>query len=75
MVGCQKNEKEAAMEPIASFLKSGNLARKQSYKNLTVFPLLAAAGSKPDYLTLEKSAGSKSCIDHRVGSSLQRSET
>jgi len=42
------------MEPIASFLKSGKLARKKSYKNLTVFPLLAPAGSKPDYLTLEQ---------------------
>jgi len=42
------------MESIASFLKKGKLARKQSYKNLTVFPLLAPNGSKPDYLTLEQ---------------------
>ncbi len=42
------------MEPISSFLKEGKLARKQSYKNLTLFPLLAPNGSKPDYLTLEQ---------------------
>ena len=42
------------MEPITSFLKTGKLARKQSYKNLTIFPLLAPNGTKPDYLTLEQ---------------------
>ena len=42
------------MEPIQSFLKRCKLARKQSYKNLTVFPLLAPNGTKPDYLTLEQ---------------------
>ena len=41
------------MEPITSFLKTGKLARKQSYKNLTIFPLLAPDGTVPDYLTLE----------------------
>jgi hypothetical protein len=45
--------KEVAMEPITSFLKTGKLARKQSYKNLTIFPLLAPDGTVPDYLTLE----------------------
>ena len=42
------------MEPIVLFLNATKLARKQSYKNLTVFPLLAPNGSKPDYLTLEQ---------------------
>jgi hypothetical protein len=42
------------MKEITSFLKAAKLARKQSYKNLTVFPLLAPNGSKPDYLTLEQ---------------------
>ena len=42
------------MESIASFLNKAKLARKQSYKNLTVFPLLAPDGTKPDYLTLEQ---------------------
>ena len=42
------------MEPITSFLTTCKLARKQSYKNLTVFPLLAPDGTQPDYLTLEQ---------------------
>ena len=43
------------MEPITSFLKSGKLARKQSYLNLTVFPLLGPdGGTRPNYLTLEQ---------------------
>jgi hypothetical protein len=42
------------MEPISAFLKQCKLARKQSYKNLTVLPLLAPNGTKPDYLTLEQ---------------------
>ena len=42
------------MEPIQSFLNTAKLARKQSFKNLTMFPLLAPNGTKPDYLTLEE---------------------
>jgi len=42
------------MKTIASFLKTGKLARKQSHKNLTLFPLLAPDETRPDYLTLEQ---------------------
>lgn len=42
------------MKTIASFLETGKLARKQSYKNLTLFPLLAPEAAAPDYLTLEQ---------------------
>ena len=42
------------MESIQSFLNATKLARKQSFKNLTLFPLLAPDGTKPDYLTLEQ---------------------
>jgi len=42
------------MEPIISFLKNVKLARKQVFRNLTVFPLLSPDGNKPDYLTLEQ---------------------
>lgn len=42
------------MEHIQSFLNTAKLARKQSFKNLTVFPLLAPDGDRPDYLTLEQ---------------------
>ena len=42
------------MEPVTLFLNAIKLARKQSYKNLAVFPLLAPNGDKPDYLTLEQ---------------------
>jgi len=45
------------MEQIKSFLEVAKLARKQAYKNLTVFPLLAPDGVKPDYLTLEQALG------------------
>ena len=42
------------MHTIKTFLESGKLARKQSYKNLTLFPLLAPETTTPDYLTLEQ---------------------
>ena len=42
------------MEPVTLFLNAIKLARKQSYKNLGVFPLLAPNGEKPGYLTLEQ---------------------
>ena len=42
------------MNTIAAFLETGKLARKQSYKNLTLFPLLAPEAAAPDYLTLEQ---------------------
>lgn len=42
------------MEAVQSFLNAAKLARKQSFKNLTMFPLLAPDGTKPDYLTLEQ---------------------
>lgn len=42
------------MHPIKSFLEIAKLARKQVYKNLTVFPLLAPDGVKPEYLILEQ---------------------
>lgn len=40
------------MKPITMFLEAAKLARKQSYKNLTLFPLLAPETAAPDYLTL-----------------------
>ncbi|MEN8245920.1 MAG: DUF6569 family protein [Thermodesulfobacteriota bacterium] len=42
------------MNTITTFLTAGKLARKQSYKNLTLFPLLAPEAAAPDYLTLEQ---------------------
>ena len=42
------------MDPIISFLQIVKLARKQAYRNLTIFPLLASDGVDPDYLTLEQ---------------------
>jgi len=42
------------MEQIISFLENVKIARKQVYKNLTVFPLLAPNGIEPEYLTLEQ---------------------
>ncbi len=42
------------MEQIIPFLQNIKIARKQVYKNLTVFPLLAPYGINPDYLTLEQ---------------------
>ena len=42
------------MHTIKTFLESGKLARKQSYKNVTLFPLLAPETTTPDYLTLEQ---------------------
>ena len=42
------------MHTIKTFLESGKLARKQSYKNVTLFPLLAPEAATPDYLTLEQ---------------------
>lgn len=42
------------MKHIKSFLETAKLARKQAYRNLTVFPLLAPNGLKPDYLILEQ---------------------
>lgn len=42
------------MKNIISFLETAKLARKQAYRNLTIFPLLAPDGVEPDYLTLEQ---------------------
>ena len=42
------------MQQIESFIEIAKLARKQVYRNLTVFPLLAPDGVEPDYLTLEQ---------------------
>jgi len=42
------------MDPTKSFLEVAKLARKQVCKNLTVFPLLAPDGVKPEYLILEQ---------------------
>ena len=47
------------MEQIKSFLEVSKLARKQVYQNLTVFPLLAPNGIRPDYLTLEQALDEK----------------
>ena len=40
------------MEKIAGFIDAVKLARKQVFRNLTVFPILAPEGEAPDYLTL-----------------------
>jgi len=42
------------MKQIISFLETAKLARKQVYRNLTIFPLLAPNGIAPNYLTLEQ---------------------
>ena len=42
------------MNQIISFLETAKLARKQSHRNLTVFPLLAPNRIEPDYLILEQ---------------------
>jgi len=42
------------MEQIISFIESLKVARKQTHLNLTMFPLLAPEGKKPDYLTMEQ---------------------
>jgi len=42
------------MTPIASYLENAKLARKQSYKNLTVFPLLGPDSARLDYWVLEQ---------------------
>ena len=42
------------MKHIISFLEITRLARKQVHRNLTLFPLLAPNGIKPDYLTLDQ---------------------
>jgi len=42
------------MEQIISFIENLKVARKQTYLNLTLFPLLAPEGKKPDYLTMEQ---------------------
>ncbi len=42
------------MEQIVSFLETVKVARKQVYRNLTLFPLLAPDGVAPEYLTLEQ---------------------
>jgi len=42
------------MEKIISFLETVKLARKQVYKNLTFFPLLAPNGIEPEYIVLEQ---------------------
>jgi len=47
------------MEHIISFLETAKLARKQVYRNLTVFPLLAPDGNTPDYRTLEQALAEK----------------
>ncbi len=46
------------METVKAFLEGLKLARKQSHKNLTLFPLVASEQGLPDYLTLEEAMGS-----------------
>jgi hypothetical protein len=42
------------MPPITAYLEKAKLARKQSYKNLTLFPLLGRDSVGPDYFVLEQ---------------------
>ncbi|MEJ5376518.1 MAG: DUF6569 family protein [bacterium] len=46
------------METVKAFLEGLKLARKQSHKNLTIFPLVASVQGVPDYFTLEEAMGS-----------------
>ena len=52
--GSLPEKKEAAMTQIEAFLKTVKVARKQIHQNLTLFPLLAPEGDKPDYSVLEE---------------------
>ncbi|MBU2489050.1 MAG: hypothetical protein KKA60_06640 [Proteobacteria bacterium] len=45
------------MKEIRAFLETVKIARKQSHRNLTVFPLLAPGNGEPDYLTLQEAIG------------------
>ncbi|MBW1958471.1 MAG: hypothetical protein JRI63_08055, partial [Deltaproteobacteria bacterium] len=47
------------MDPIKSFLEIAKVARKQVYKNSTVFPLLAPNGIELEYLVLEQALDEK----------------
>ncbi|MFO7555885.1 MAG: DUF6569 family protein [Desulfobacterales bacterium] len=47
------------MDHVKSFLETAKIARKQVYRNLTIFPLLAPDGNKPDYRTLEQALDEK----------------
>jgi len=47
------------MKQVISVLETVKLARKQVHKNLTVFPLLAPNGIKPEYLILEQALDEK----------------
>ena len=47
------------MDPIKAFLEIVKIARKQVYKNLTIFPLLAPDGIEPEYLVLEQALDEK----------------
>ena len=42
------------MQLVDSFIEIAKIARKQVYRNITVFPLLAPDGSEPDYFTFEQ---------------------
>jgi len=42
------------MKQIISFLETAKIARKQAYRNLTIFRLLAPDGVEPDCMTLEQ---------------------
>jgi len=46
------------METVKLYLEKAKPARKQSFENLTIFPLLAPDGQEPDYLTLEQAIDS-----------------
>ena len=48
---------ENIMKHTISFLETTRLARKQVHRNLTLFPLLAPNGIKPDYLSLDQGCG------------------
>lgn len=52
--GSLPGRKEDAMEAVINYLSKARLARKQVHGNLSLFPLLAPEGDKPDYLVLEE---------------------
>ena len=61
-----KIKEEVSMKPITTFLETAKLARKQSYKNLTLFPLLAPETADPGYLTLEQALGPIGILVHTL---------
>jgi hypothetical protein len=50
------------MDPIKDFLEIVKLAKAQTHRNLTLFPLLAPESGDPDYLTLEEALQAEAVV-------------